>query len=112
MDDRARRIKEHILQNLPRRGGDSDRPRILEANREIRKDGLGGLPGAGWGHVALNIPIPDMRVLQLRFPELASIDPETQHRAWQKFIRSPESELYKVRRNDGKRRAVDRVLVR
>jgi hypothetical protein len=103
MDERTRRINEHVLQTLPNRGGNPDRPKILTLNEELRKlDRLEGVP-EDWGYVALNIPVPDMRVLQVRYPDLASPDHEIQLRAWKKFIASPESAPYKLRRNDGKR---------
>lgn len=99
----VKRFAEHTLQTLPNRGGDPDRPKILELNQAMRKqDQVGGVPD-DWGYVALNIPIPDMRALQLRYPDLASIDREIQLKAWKKFIASPESEPYKLRRNDGKK---------
>jgi len=98
----AKRLNEYALQLLPNRGGDPDRPKILELNRQMRKlDHVGGVP-EDWGYVALNIPEPDMRVLQLRYPDLKSLDYQIQFKAWQKFLRSPESEPYKLRRNDGK----------
>lgn len=103
MDERTRRINEHVLQTLPNRGGDPNRPKILTLNQELRKlDRVGGVP-EDWGYVALNIPVPDMRVLQVRYPDLASLDHEIQLKAWKKFIASPESAPYKLRRNDGKR---------
>lgn len=99
----AQRLNEMALQSLPRRGGDPDRPKILELNRQMRKlDHVAGVPD-DWGYVALNIPEPDMRVLQLRFPDLASLDYEIQFKAWKKFMTLPESEPYKLRRNDGKK---------
>jgi hypothetical protein len=103
MDERTRRINEHVLQTLPNVGGNPERRRVLALNEELRKlDRLDGVPD-DWGYVALNIPVGDMRVLQVRYPELASLDYETQFRAWKKFLASPESAPYKLRRNDGKK---------
>src|SRR5262245_15776007 len=98
-------VSRAALANLPDRGGKPERRAILTLNQEIRKlDHFGGVPG-DWGYVALNIPVDDKRVLQLRFPDLISPDPETKRVAWLKFIRDPASAPYKVRRNDGKTNA-------
>jgi hypothetical protein len=104
MDETTRRINEHILRNLPDRGGNPERRRVLELNQDLRKDSaLKGLPGDDWGYVALNIPVEDHAVLMIRFPDMASPDAEIAHRAVMKFLASPESEPYRVRRNDGKK---------
>jgi hypothetical protein len=79
---------------------------VLELNQKLRNERLTGgvaAPGGDIGYVALNIPVGDMRVLQIRFPDLMSLDAEIQHKAWQKFIASPASAPYKLRRNDGKK---------
>ena len=97
-----KKINEMVLQNLPNRGGDPDRKNILLTNELMRRGYCGGLP-EDLGYVALNIPVPDMRVLQILFPDLASFDSEIQHKAWLKFLTDPRSEPYKIRKNDGKR---------
>jgi hypothetical protein len=111
MSNSVERVNEAVLQNLPNNGGKPERRAVLELNQELRKDRFGGLP-EDLGYVALNIPVDDMRVIQLRYPDTASLDPQIQHRAWLKFIASPESAPYKVRRNDGKRTPAPRILVR
>lgn len=98
-----RMASQYFLENvITDNGGDPERKRVLELNEALRKDSdLGGVPG-DWGYVALNIPPLDHAVLMLRYPDLASPDPEIVHKALMKFMASPESEPYKVRRNDGK----------
>jgi hypothetical protein len=112
MDEQQRRINERVLRELPNNGGKAERRAVLESNAQLRKEGtLRGLPGEQWGYVALSIPVDDMRVIQLRYPDVCSLDPQIQHAAWQKFIRSPESEPYKVRKNDGKRGLLRRGVI-
>lgn len=94
-------LSEHT--RLPDNGGDPNRPQILRLNELMRNEVLNNDLGDGNGYLALQIPEPDMRVLEIRFPELISPDHEIKLKAWQKFMASPESEPYKVRRNDGKR---------
>lgn len=95
-----RRLREVTLSNLPNRGGDADRPRILTLNQAKRNgERVNTVP---FGRVVLNIPIPDMQVINLRYPDTASPDNEIRARAWDKFLASPESEPYRVSRTDGK----------
>jgi hypothetical protein len=104
-------LNERALATIEDRGGHPSRQAALQANAEMRKGRVGGVPD-DWGYVALNVPVSDMRILQVRFPELASPNADVQHRAWQRFIRSPESAPYKVRRNDGRRMPVDGIIVK
>jgi hypothetical protein len=83
--------------------GNPDRRAHLEFVRDLREGTRPRPQNAGFGAVALSIPELDYYILLARFPELGCKDPETRTRAWGKFIRSPLSEPYRVRRNDGKR---------
>lgn len=112
VDNVNKRINDALLQNLPNRGGDPDRPRILDMNRKLRDESLNTDIGEGLGYLALNIPVPDMRVLELRYPDLVSQDHEIRLKAWKKFIASPESEIYKIRKGDGKRKPANRIIVK
>jgi len=97
------RLNEVALQRILRdNGGKQERRDVLSLNEALRKEHVGGVPG-DWGYELMNIPVDDMRVLQLRFPDLISLDPQIQHQAWQKFARDPASAPYKIRRRDGKR---------
>lgn len=100
--DRARwqRICAAALQNLPRGRGDPDRPRILELNQDMRAERCGWLPSGGY--LLVNVPVPDMRVLVIRYPDLQSPDNAIRTRAWLKFAASEEGAKYKIRRNDGR----------
>lgn len=69
-------------------------------NVETRKNAKGSATvNLGQGIIgvhALEIPPLDYQVLILRNPELNSKDHETNKRAWMKFMKSPESFMYKV----------------
>lgn len=96
-----RRLRSFTLEHLPNRGGDQDRPRILALNQAKRAgERVNTVP---FGRVVMNIPIPDMQVINLRYPDTASPDAEIRRRAWDRFLASPESEPYRVSRTDGKR---------
>lgn len=81
------------------------RDQVLETNRKFRE---GQLPAPrhheGIGYVGLRIPEFDFHLLKLRFPDLNSKDHEIRHKAWQKFLRDPRSEQYKINKNEGRRR--------
>jgi hypothetical protein len=53
-----------------------------------------------WGSTILQIPELDFYVLVKRYPDLMSADAEISTRAYDKFLRSPESEPYRVRTTD------------
>jgi hypothetical protein len=109
--EQLKRLTESQLQNLPNNGGKPQRQRIFNLNKAMQNERrLDGVPG-DWGYVALNIPPDDMRVIQLRYPDTASSDAKIQHNAWVKFIASPESEKYKVRKRDGKRGVLHRGII-
>ena len=91
------------LDNLPKEGGSSTHSRAtLENNQYVREHGGAPTDALDWGYCALSIPPKHMQALVLRFPDLAHANQDVQWVAWQKFLRSPESEPYKVRKNDGK----------
>jgi hypothetical protein len=101
-------INQHVIDTRVRdMGGDPGRREVLELNQTLRGEQCGGLPD-DLGYVALNIPVFDMRALQMRFPDLASLDADIQHRAWLKFLASPESAPYKLRKRDGKKGLANR----
>lgn len=45
---------------------------------------------------ALTIPEDDLAILVARYPELGSKDREIKHKAWRRFMLSPESEPYRT----------------
>lgn len=82
--------------------GNKDRAKHLAAIKRIR-DGVDPAPkklgtNGGFAGVELSIPELDYYVLQHRFPDLKSKDPEIRRRAWLKFAKSPESEPYRLYR--------------
>jgi len=95
-----RRLSEAALANLPNRGGNPERPRILTLNQAKRRGER--VNTTAFGRVVLNIPIVDMQAINLRYPDTAAPDAEVRTRAWDKFLASPESEPYRVSRTDGK----------
>jgi hypothetical protein len=79
--------------------GNAGRKEILNLNKELRNltDPLGHSP---WGSIILQIPELDFYVLVKRYPDLMSPDAEISTRAYDKFLRSPESLPYRVRNTD------------
>lgn len=86
--------------------GDHALADIARANRHAQLKELQGIREGtrpapretALGRVALRIPDLDFAVLRVRFPDLASPDNETRHKAWLKFIKNPLSEPYRVYR--------------
>ena len=72
------------------------RQAILERNAELRKnpDALQHLESMG---LELTIPEVDYYILQQKYPELKSSCATTRSLAWAKFMRSSESDPYRVR---------------
>ena len=97
----AEQLKQHRQFGLPpfaSKGGNADRRHILEGVKRIR-EGVDDKPrNFGFGGVELVIPELDMAVIKRRFPETNSPDAGIRHRAWLKFLNSPESEPYRVHR--------------
>jgi len=71
---------------------DLDRAEILELNRQA----LGNLKSVDGMKWALSIPPDDMFMLKQRFPDLDSLDRDIKHKAWQKFMKTSESEPFRV----------------
>lgn len=96
----GKKANDRILKAAPAKGNKL-RSDILELNQSVRnaKQQMGHLD---CGSLMMQIPELDYYVLLRRFPELNSQDPTENKNAWEKFMRAPESEPYKVRRNDGK----------
>lgn len=96
-------FSEIALKEMPREGGSSvHSAQVLEQNRRLRENGGASTSVLDWGYVALVIPPAHMRVLRMRYPDLASPDPEVRKAFILRFMRMPESEPYKVRKNDGR----------
>lgn len=68
---------------------------VKETNAQIRLNAsaLKAPNGLRW---ALSIPEDDHRMLLARFPDLAATDGEIKHKAYQRFMKSAESEPYRV----------------
>ena len=68
---------------------------ILETNKLMRlePEAIRPMDGMKW---ALSIPVDDLQMLKGQYPDLASSDGHTKHKAYQKFMRSPMSEPYRV----------------
>ncbi len=67
---------------------------ILTENREVM--GSGGAHHRDWGAHYFQIPKGHQRYWEGRYPDLASPDPDTKVKAWNKFMRSRDSEPYRV----------------
>lgn len=94
------RFGESILK-VASRAPNPERKRVLELNQSVRQ-AHEQMAHLDIGSLVLQIPELDYYVLMRRFPELDSRDAEIQRKAWDKFLRDPRSEPYRVRRNDGK----------
>jgi hypothetical protein len=73
-----------------------NRTPILESVAALRNEG-GANDTEGLGRWALSIPFEDWLRLREKYPELASKDAKTKSRAYLRFMRSPESEPFRVR---------------
>ena len=80
------------------RSGNAERAAGLKRNQLLREDRLPKPMHLGFGGVALSIPPLDYEVIKIMYPDVTSKDYEIRHRAWLAFIRSPESEPYRVHR--------------
>lgn len=100
------------MDNLPRGKGDPDRAAILALNERMRRSDLNNDLGDGLGYLAFNIPVADMRILLVRFPDLNCPDPEIKLNAWKKFARDPRSFRYKVRDGDGRKKPNHGIIVK
>lgn len=92
--------RQELLSFLQRRRQSGARPAVLPTDEGTI------------GYAALMIPELDFFVLQQRFPDLASKDAQIRTRAWQKFMRGPLSEIYRVDAGVGRRRPNHKIIVR
>jgi hypothetical protein len=81
--------------------GNQMRRAVLETNKQFR-NAAEQAPHMDFGSIVLTLPELDFYVLARRYPDLVSPDPEISTKAWDKFLRSSESQPYKVRATDGK----------
>lgn len=91
------------LEYLKRRRDSGEKPALLRCDYNGETD---------FGYSQLLIPPFDYDVLIIRYPELASTDRETAHRAWQKFANSPESLRYRTDASIGRRKPNSRIIVK
>ncbi len=71
---------------------------VMEETAAIRSAGIVE-DREGLGRWCLTIPEEDMEYLKrsVKWRELGSYDTETRHRAWRRFMQSPDSAPYRVR---------------
>lgn len=97
----ARTLSQYKMFGFPKgtKKGNRERREVLERNQKLRNraEPLGHQP---WGSSVLNIPELDFYVICNRYPDLMSPDAEIMSRAFEKFLRSPESEPYRIRNTD------------
>lgn len=72
---------------------DPNRGKVLEQNKQLRREGLKDLSFGRW---ALSIPEIDYKKLVLANPALRSQDQVERTLAWKSFMASPESVPYRV----------------
>jgi hypothetical protein len=94
--------KEFGFPDFATHTGNASRDAGLDMLKELRLNG--GAPHQDWGSVVLSIPPLDFVVITARYPELASLDHEINHKAWGRFLASSESKPYRVRDTDGVKR--------
>jgi hypothetical protein len=97
----ARTLSQFRMFGFPEgtKRGNETRRQVLTLNKELRNLST-PLKHMDWGSLMLNIPELDFYVITKRYPELLSPDAEISTKAYDKFLRSPESEPYRVRRTD------------
>lgn len=92
-------FKEHGMPKGSRKGN-AQRKAGLNALQDMRNSG--GLGHNEFGSVVLSIPELDFYVLSRRYPDLVAPDAETNKKAWDRFLASPESAPYRTRTTDRK----------
>jgi len=99
----ARKTSQFRMFGFPEgtKQGNASRRQLLTLNQELRNLDT-PMGHHSWGSNVLQIPELDYYVLVKRFPDLQAPDAEISTRAWDKFLKSPESEPYRVRRTDRK----------
>jgi hypothetical protein len=80
--------------------GNTDRKNGLGFLQRLRN--RGGAQHQDFGAVELSIPELDFYVITSRYPDLMSPDAEISTKAWNKFIRSSESAIYRTKSTNGK----------
>jgi len=97
----ARTLSQFKMFGFPEgtKSGNSYRKKTLALNKELRnlKEPLGH---TSWGSTIMQIPELDFYVICKKYPDIMAPDKEISAKAYDKFLRSPESEPYRVRRTD------------
>ncbi len=82
------------------------RRRLFQPGRQAAMEEIAAIRSAGvvgdrelFGRWCLSVPYEDMERLKrsVKWRELGSMDTETRHRAWRRFMQSPDSAPYRVR---------------
>ena len=69
---------------------------IMQTLEQFRREGIKPGDRDGLGRWALSIPFEDFERLCLKYPELASKDPQTKSAAYKRFMRSDASKPYRM----------------
>lgn len=89
----------------------AERQRILEFNRRKRLERqTNALPDHS-GRVQFSMPELDYWAAVMKYPELRLGDGQQRHKAWQKFLNSPEGEKYKLNPYEGKRSPTHKGII-
>lgn len=81
---------------IHRRVTDVHEQAILNRNAELRKN-PGVIDHMGFAGLELTIPESHYYRLLVKYPDLGSHDAEIKRKAWLRFLKTPESQPYKVR---------------
>jgi len=68
---------------------------ILQLNEQIRSE-PGAVRAMDWGKLYLQIPRRALLALRKKYPDLSSPHSHTRTQAWHKFLRSSESDPYRL----------------
>lgn len=80
---------------LVRRVAQPSESLILQLNQQIRND-PGAVRSLDWAKPYLKIPERAILALRKKYPDLASPHTHTRTKAWLKFLRSSESDPYRL----------------
>ena len=80
---------------LVRRVVQPSEPLILELNQQVRND-PGAVRKMEWAKPYLNIPTRALYALWKKYPDLKSLHSHTRTKAWLRFLRSSESDPYRL----------------
>ncbi len=86
---------DHGANRLIRKLSQPDREIILERNRQLRKH-KGTLKDCSFARMQLSIPLEDYEALRRKYPILRNGSNQERSNWYKKFIRSSESEIYRV----------------